>query len=212
MRSSLTQFLPLVISLPFLSCSPAGKLGGTESEYPGDIQTFSPLGHFDGTLLYKTSIDLYNDHYSGLLLIKSIPADSSVRLVLLSEIGLSLMDMEYRDDRFRVVSVQDFLDRSSLLGMIQEDFRVLLLDLTRVHSFRVEEEDGGKSQVLCFKHNSNKYVYFRTCDTGTYRVDMKKGWFRKVEFEIGDGVNPGIRISHRGMKLQMEMNQLERAN
>ncbi len=48
----------------------------------------------------------------------------------LSELGLNLLDMAYSNDEFEVVSVQEFLNRPSILKTLKKDFRTLLLDLS----------------------------------------------------------------------------------
>jgi hypothetical protein len=84
-------FSPLIISLLIsLSCfSTAQSVGGnTENE----VGKFAPLGSLEGSLLFKAAVNVFGEYYSGLILIKEVPADSAIHVVFLSELGLNLPD------------------------------------------------------------------------------------------------------------------------
>lgn len=182
-----------------------------------DIRRFSPLDHQEGSLHFKASITILGEYYSGLVVIKEMPADSAVRVVFLSELGLTLMDMAYRNDEFEVVSIQEFLNRRSILTSLQNDFRCLLLNLSEIKKFSVYSSDDGLSDVLKFKHKKQRYRYSCHKITGPSAIRKKKGLFGRVDFLINEGVKaePGegepltIGIRHKGVRLNIDLIELK---
>ena len=132
-----TWFSLLIISLLFSwgSISAAhhdSKIWEADS-IPGK---FAPLIPLEETLLFKAGLNVLGDYYSGLVLIKDIKEDSAIHVVFLNELGLTLLDLAYRKDEFEVQSVQDFLNRSSILKTLKKDFRCLLLDLSLIEKLK----------------------------------------------------------------------------
>jgi hypothetical protein len=214
MKPYLKQFLPLIISLLLCSCSPQKQLVSDEHQQSGQITKFSTLGVISESLLFKASIDLFGDHYSGLLLIKSTKGDSAIRVLFLSELGITLLDLEYQDDKFGIISVKEFLNRPSILKMLQKDFRTLLLDLSQVQNYSISEDGEGAEmiEILKFKHGKERYKYYFRESTGTYQIRRKKGVLGKSDLFFAEKEGLNIRIKHRGIKLTIELqklNQLE---
>lgn len=202
-------FSLLIISVGISLCGVRDLSGvetqsGTVSE---DLTRFSPLSPLEAPLLFKAAISVFGDYYSGLVLIKQMPADSAIHVVFLSELGLNLMDLAYRDDEFTVVSVQDFLNRRSLLSTLQNDFRCLLLDLSLIKDYSLNLKNGVTEQ-LKFRHKSQRFLYSRNLDEGLIAIRKKKGLFSRVDFSINGGEILKIGIRHRGLRLKMDLTEL----
>ncbi len=208
MRAFPTLYLLLIISLLYTSCCPASKVGEVKPAEGSRIMRFAPLDTGSESMLFKANIGLFKEHYSGLFLIKEMP-DSSTHIVFLSELGLSLMDLRYQDDQFEVVSVQEFLNKASILKTLENDFRTLLLDLSAIESYSLSKtEAGDPSEVLKFRHRKEKYTYFHLAERGTYKITRKKGLFRSVEFNIEYNKGVRIEIGHKGIRLHIVLQQL----
>jgi hypothetical protein len=184
-------------------------LGQVEPAEGSPAEKFKPLGESSETLLFKSHIAFFKEHYSGLFLIKRMP-DSSTHVVFLSELGLSLMDLRYKDGLFEVVSVKEFLNKPSILRTLKNDFRTLLLDLSAIGSFVLDEtsEDGSPVELLKFRYRKENYVYFNSEEKGTYQILRKKGIFKSVEFNIVRTSGLEIEIAHRCIKLHIALQQL----
>ena len=202
-------FLPLIFSLHLFSCSSTKELTLYEPDDGSSIQKFSPLGNLSEPMLFKARIRLFKDQHSGLFLIKRIPGCASTHVVFMSELGLSLLDLEYREDEFEVVSVQEFLNQPALLRTLQEDFRTLLLDLSAIETYTVKRDITESTEILEFKHKSQKYTYYLKGSSGTYRVQRKKGLFEKVDFDIRGEDELKIGIAHKGDRLHIDLYQLK---
>jgi hypothetical protein len=206
MRLFPTLCLPLLINLLFPSCSPSARLDRVEPAECIPEAKFRPLGDSSETLLFKSHIALFREHYSGLFLIKTMP-DSSTHVVFLSELGLNLLDLRFKDDQFEVVSVQEFLNKPSILRTLKNDFRTLLLDLSAIGSFGLDEtiEDGLPAELLKFRYRKKKYVYFNSEEKGTYRILTKKGIFKIVEFNMVRTNGLEIEIVHKHIQLHITL-------
>ncbi|MEN8157079.1 MAG: hypothetical protein ABFS10_09015 [Bacteroidota bacterium] len=221
MKPYLTLFLPLVISLLTGSCSPAGKVTIEEDPAgkvtvdapPSDngITRFSPLEPFSEPLLFKANISLFKKSYSGLIFIKKVAVDSTTHVVFLSELGLSLLDLAYKEDCFEVVRVQEFLNRPPVLESMKRDFRTLLLDLSAIESYSLKREEGagGSEEILRFSHRRERYTYHLTENRGVTLIRRKKSLFRKAQYEMTRDEKLHIRIVHRGIKLHIDLQQLQ---
>jgi hypothetical protein len=214
MKASRILYSLLLISITCLSCS-SPKEAAVVRPVPGPAKdSFPPLYASPNARLFKAGLSIGRHHHSGLFLVKHIPADSSVRILFLSELGLSLMDMEYSADEFRMVSVRDFLDRPALLKMLEEDFRTLLLDLSRVDGSATEmktrfTQEDDTLEVLKVRHRSQRYTYSRYAGSRTHKIVRRKGLFGKVEYRMPGSGPLRIWIHHRGLRLQIELVELE---
>lgn len=174
------------------------------------LERFSPLGSQFGTMLFKARIQLFKEDYSGLFLLKDIPADSSTRILFLSELGINLMDLEYRNDEFRVVSIEEFLDRRSIIKTLQNDFRALLLDLRAIDDFTVIKEEKDATEILQFRHRSDRYAYYYNREKGAFRITRKAGLFHRLDVSLTHGGSMGIGMTHKGIRLSIGLQQLEK--
>lgn len=201
-------FFPLIISLILGACTPSALPGSAAAEK--DIRKFIPLeGHGD-RLLFKTGIDLGKKHFSGLILLKSLP-DSSTRVVFLSELGLNLLDMSYRQGSFQVHSVKDFLDRKLIIRTLQGDFRALLLDLPQLTNFELDRsmDEGVEAELLRVRHRQGRSSYWYREQYGTYRIKNMEGLCRRSDVQITRDPRLEITVRHRGMRLQIHMQELD---
>jgi len=162
-----------------------------------------------GTVLFRARIRIHKDQYSGLFLVKQMQKDTSVRIVYLSELGLSLMDLSYKHDEFEVMKVQDFLNRPLMLKMFQEDFRTLLLDLSEVVPDPESLGENSTYDMLKVKHQSQRYKYYYREGTIPYRIDRRKGCFGKAVYCIQEEEAIHLTITHQWIGLFIDLQQIE---
>ena len=201
-------FSPLIFSLFFSSCHFTRELQPSVTTI--SPERFSPIGEIGGTLLFKTRFKAYGHHLSGLFLLKPVPEDTAIRVLLLSELGLNLLDMEYSDDRFRVVSVDEFLDRKVLLKTLQDDFRTLLLDLRGIDDYRVMKDEKENAEVLQFRQEGERYSYHYRKGSGTFKIERRPGPFHRVEMILTGNGKRVITVRHRGIRISLNLQQLDK--
>jgi len=204
-----TAFLLLLTSLALGACSSTGRLSTCT---PGQLQESIPCQVLDpeqGSLLYKSSISMGKRHFSGLFLIKQQEADSSIRVLFLSEVGLNLLDLEFRNGQCRVVSVKDFLNKASLIRTLEKDFQTLLLDLSTIQSCRIRTHSEEGILDLKFRHQKQGYRYTFLNDQVCTYILRKKGLLGRVQYELEGNEPQKIGIRHP-LGLEIEMQKLEK--
>jgi len=122
MKNSL--FVSVILILIY-ACSPAKNTIGVDP-----LSGNSPSPCFAGTFekaLYKASLDIKKQHMGGFLLIKKI-SDSVHRIVFANEIGMTLFDLGFHSNQFKVYFVFEPLNKKILLRLFEKDFRQLIFD------------------------------------------------------------------------------------
>ena len=96
----------------------ANTLIHAQSLFP---ELFNPQ---DSTGLYSMNIELGSNHFSGLLLLKKTD-DSTIRLVMNSEMGPTLLDMDLLPSAYKVRYAFPKLSNKRILKTFYEDFGAL---------------------------------------------------------------------------------------
>lgn len=207
MKLSKIRFSLWIISLLIFGCGFSTAYANLRIQDTGDsLSKFAPFAPLEGSLLFKAAIHVFGDYYSGLILIKELPRDSTIHVVFLSELGLNLLDLAYKNDEFEVVSVQEFLNRPSILKTLQKDFRTLLLDLSIIEGYKVKVKAESELKVLKFRHKSQRYAYSYQEKLGPVHIRRSSGLCGRVDFQIISGET--INIKHRGLRLKISLTEL----
>lgn len=176
-----------------LSAGPPGVLGAAYDSY-----------------LYKARIAFKEHRFSGLVLIKQLPSDDAIHTVFMSEFGLTLLDVRYRDDVFTVVSGKDFLQDPRLLKVIFNDFRLLLQDFSLVSG--LDSEDWEAGEKLKFRHLGGTFIYRFQEGFEVEEAVWRRGLFPHVRMRLERNEERrarSIRFRHRGLPLTVEMDLLK---
>ena len=98
-------------------------------------------------VLFQASIDVYENHLSGLMFVKDMIVDSSYRVVFLSETGLSFFDFEFpksSNQPFKVHYCMDMLNKKLIIKTLKQDIELLLmtgLDNSKLKSFKDKSDE-----------------------------------------------------------------------
>lgn len=112
-------FLVLIYSLFFFSVT----ISVEAQKGVGDLS--APIGCKAGDeLVYKSSMDYGSKHFSALYIIKCFSSEH-FRVVLMTEMGVKLLDLEYESGDFLLHYVMPELNRKVVIKGIQDDFRIL---------------------------------------------------------------------------------------
>ncbi len=164
------------------------------------------------TVLYKAGVDVYGRYFSGIFLFKQIPADTSYRIVMLSEFGLSYFDFKYKNGEFTVESCQEFLNKPMLINLLQKDLHLLLSEID--HPKKIKVLTGKKIQqpAYKFKYKSDKYCYFYDQINQLEKVRVKESLFRSVDIHIegySEAIPKRITIDHVRKKLKIHLTHIK---
>jgi hypothetical protein len=105
----------------------------------------------DSLGLYNININIHTNHFCGLLLLKRIN-DSTIRLVMNSEMGPKLIDMVFYPSGYKVLYAFPKLNHKRTLRTFYEDFGALSGILTRKRPFIVE----NTPDVSCYTYDLRK--------------------------------------------------------
>lgn len=168
---------------------------------------FKPdTGHF----LFNTRIELMKKHYSGLTVIKS-DSSGSYRMVMITEVGLKLLDMELPSNGQtpRVYYVMDALNRKALIRTLSSDLNLVLMNGYLGLEPRLLEKRKSGTEVTRYRKKCRKYDYYlqpdsRFPETAVYTSGIRK----KVKADyFGNPRNSidSVKLEHTGLKLKIEL-------
>jgi hypothetical protein len=164
------------------------------------------------TSWYRASIDVANKHFSGLVLIKSMP-DSSERVVFTSEAGVTFFDFGFRrPEKFTVYSILKKLNRKPVIKTLRKDFELMLGEpFTQggLQSWKTPEETfygvGQKKETAYFITDKG-CSSLRRLELGTKRK-------RKISIQIigaGYPLPDTLDITHYTFPLQIRLMRFQK--
>ncbi len=201
----------LLISLLAImqGCSPVHKQMQSETKDVREIQKFRPVFT---VALYKATVDVMDNHLSGLLLIKKMP-DSSTRMVFSNEMGLSFFDFEFTaNGNFKVYSIIKKMNKRSVIKTLQHDFELVLMNKLDNAAASVRSND----RLLYFIFPQDKgYNYYITDAGATELIRMERASHKKVIVEgimkkYSNGIPDTIGISHKTFEFNIGLKRIER--
>lgn len=155
--------------------------------------------------VYKASIDVYDKHFGGLLIIKKIN-EQEHRVVFTTEMGNKLFDFTFTENHFQVNYILDELNRKMLINVLKNDFKVLISDnLQVINTFSEANTNVFETSI----YNKNHYYYFENKQL-TQVVRTKNGK-AKVQFlfsEINNHLADQIDIKHHNIKLDITLQSI----
>jgi hypothetical protein len=125
------------------------------------------------TLRYRASIDVLDKHLSGILIFKTTE-DSSIRVVMINEMGATFFDMSFTNSDYTFNSIMESLDKKAVKRTFAKDLGMLLY--------------RG-----IFKSNSSK----RTTNN-SFEVKLKRKG--TVKYHLGAACNQFISIENFGKR------------
>jgi hypothetical protein len=203
-------FLSSAALLILVACSPLSgyKLVGTSTV---DSSRVRPVIDRNNSLLYKAKIDLYNKHYSGLVVLKQTDQYTS-HLIFVTEIGLKMFDFEIRDGFLKPQYVFEPLNKPKIVRLLESDLRLILLqDLVNREVLLYR-----KKKYLVYRTKNNpRHFYKINPDTKTVEQIIVKGiaFTRKKVRYLYDGyfIAEQIHLKHTGLiRLKIEFIKLDR--
>ena len=121
------QFLKIFLilnSIIFLSACASTK--GFKKQKDQEITAIKPLlDNGFKSAMYSAKIDIGKQHFSGLFYFKN-QEDGSKRIVFLTQFGLNLLDLEYKNHKFELKNCKDFLNKKMIINTLKKDLKLLI--------------------------------------------------------------------------------------
>ena len=162
--------------------------------------------------LFQSYIDIYSNHFSGLMLIKPLNGNSH-RTLFITEVGIKIFDMEFfRNGDFKLHYCMDELNRKSIINTLKNDIGLMLNNIPENGKVKtMQEKNSGRTIIKSMDYNGVRYCFI---NKKTNKVDelIQTGTFLKkvnMRFYSTDGAEiDSINISHYNLKLNIHLSKI----
>jgi hypothetical protein len=155
--------------------------------------------------IYKASIDVYDKHFGGLLIIKKIK-NNTHRVAFTTEMGNKLFDFTFTEDNFKVNFILEELNKKILINMLKKDFKVLVTENLIVTNRFIETKNDIFETII---YNKKHYYYFNKKQlTQVIRTKNGKENIQFLFTEINDNFADQIEIKHHNIKLEIKLKSI----
>jgi hypothetical protein len=199
---------PLLIILLWIVL-PAWTMGQQRKYQPGQGPYTTAI--FDsafGKALYKGSLDISKHHLSGLFYMKRI-SENAVRILFSNELGINFFDLELKGDELIVHSCFPSLNRLSLLKLLENDFRLLLVPDTSVTRMKRGRSKDPELLIFGVRSARGSFHYTYDKDSGKIRrIQTSRSVIGRTDLRVyGDeGLQPKkIYITNPTIRLHIRM-------
>jgi len=193
MRFFLITFF-LANSILFTACS------AQKNTAYNNTSVSQPLLHGNTSALYKVSIKVFGDNFSGLLLFKHNTKEEAYNIVLLTEVGITLCEFYSQGDSMEVRNASSLFQSEMAQKVLAEDFSYLL------HS------PGAVKQLSEQKFKNREGIKYTMQNESELMQIRKKRFINGVIIDMEDykeGIPSNIHIKHRGIKFSMNLKLLK---
>lgn len=179
-----------------------------------DIEELPPLFSNPGDKgLYKGSFQYKDQFFGGLFFIKCT-APQHHRLVLMSEIGLKLMDFEVKPNEFVLHHCPTPFQRKAMLKLLEQDFRLLLLNPLTEQSAKIFKDTDNAQRIYRLRVGDSKgYFGFENARDYLRYIETATALPYKMKAELSsyhNGIPQKIVIQHPRIGLRIDLEWVER--
>ncbi|NJO89813.1 MAG: hypothetical protein HC831_13350 [Chloroflexia bacterium] len=200
MRKFQKIFLSL-ISLSLIACSTEKDLVRTEKK----VEVKSRLSENYKQALYKTNIFFYKKQYSGLLLFIYEPEKEEHSVVLLSELGLNILELKYQSGEFKMVKHKSFFNKNAAIETLKSDIELLIEQIPIKKQTCYLAMD---SSLIVKRKDEKKELFYINMENEVFKIRKKQNMFMSVNMDLNDyntNIPKEIIIQHKGIKLKLEL-------
>jgi hypothetical protein len=200
------RFLLISICFLIVSCVSYPKKQNFQLDHSVSKNIVNP--YFSDGLkdyVYKASIEVYDNTFGGLLIIKKVSAQEH-RVVFTTEMGNKLFDFSFFEDDFKVNFILDEFNKKIFINILKKDFYVLITENLKV----LNTYSDGNNHVFETSINRNSYFYYLN-DNALSQVIRSKNGKEKVLFlfkEISGNFANQIFIKHNNIKLEINLKSI----
>jgi hypothetical protein len=162
--------------------------------------------------LYQSSIDIFKNHFSGLLFIKPLE-DKSYRILFITEVGIKIFDMEFfKSGDFKLHYCLDELNRNSIIKILRNDLSLMLYNFAENGETKMmKDKNTGRMIIKSKDYNGTRYCIINNKTNKADELIQTGSLMNKmsIKFHSTTGVQPdSINISHYHLKLNIDLNKL----
>ena len=154
--------------------------------------------------VYKCQMDIYNNHVSGILIIKKIN-ETTHRVALTSDFGNKLIDFEISGQDFKLNYVLPDLDKKIVINFLKNDFRQLLKKQYPVS----ESFENEKARIYLSKEDrKNYYLFFDKENNLLQQIVYTKNNREKIDFTFEAKKHifaDSLHLMHKDFKININL-------
>lgn len=163
--------------------------------------------------LFHAGIDIYRNHFSGLMIVKPF-TDTSHRVLFITETGIKIFDMEFfRSGDYQMHYCMEVINRRSVIRMLKNDIGLMLNSIPEsAETTMLKDRQTGRTVI---RSKDNRGVTFSYIEDTTKRVNEimnTRGLTKKVNMIVysADGAEiDSVDISHYTVKLNIHLSKLD---
>lgn len=179
----------------------------------GDVSCIQKFKPAYTSQWYTTTVDVLNNHLSGLLLFKKMP-DGSTRLLFSNEMGVKFFDFEFDTaGNFKVHHIMQTMNKKAVIKTLRKDFELVLFMHTDPQNSSVLRDSLYTYYAFPQEKGSNYYITANDCSSlvRMERGSKKKPVVEAVMKDYKNGMPDTIGISHKNFKFDISLKRLENA-
>ncbi len=136
-------------------------------------------------------------------------AENQYRMVLMSEVGMTLLDMSFTDSSYHLNYCIEPIKKKSFLKLLHHDFLLLTIAPKR-GELQAKKSKGNIEKVALYKKKGSRDFY--SYKQGFMIGIVSKAFLNRtnIQFEeLNAGVANSIQIVHRPVKLRLELKRIK---
>lgn len=161
--------------------------------------------------LFNSSVDVFKNHFSGLMVIKPMTADD-YRVIFINEVGIKIFDMEFTGSGdYKVHYCLEYLNKKLLLKTLRNDLSLMLNNQSGKNLKGLQNSETGDILLKMRDMSGVKYILVDN-RSGKARQITRPGCAGKkvrITYFSGSGNDAdSIRISHFNIKLDIHLSKI----
>jgi len=198
----------VTISILFQSCLTSGLLENNIKNHDLPKSVFLSENK---SLLFKSSLELYGNYFSGILVIKPTK-NNSFRIIFLNEVGMKFFDFELFKDSFAIHQIFDPLNKKILINLLEKDFRILIMSDIYLENSKFYKNKSDSTTA--YVNAKNRIVIYPGKKTEIIEKVVVWSRFRKTIFidysNFIDNFPNTISLNHKNIKFAMQMELIKK--
>ena len=164
-------------------------------------------------ILYKTTIDIYQHHFSGLMVIKPV-SEESHRVVFITETGIKIFDMEFFSQGDAVLHYcLEVMNRRSVIRTLKNDIGLMIRNVPEPDKkVTVFADRESKKKIIRQKTGLGAcYFFIREDSHNVDAIIQTTGTGKKVNlcfYSAAENLIDSVKVSHYKIKLELHLSAL----
>lgn len=202
----MTQILLKICSflVLFVSCKSYVPPGAVLTDNKREVVENNYFSNTEKDYVYRANIEAYGNTFGGIFIVKKI-GENLHRVVLTTEFGFKMLDVEVSQDSFEIHFIIEQLNRKAFKKTLEQDFKILLNPAFKVYeTYTDERSDIFKSKF----ENRNVFVFKNLENNLIEEIKLMQNSNEKVSFSFTSENNTfaeKIKVKHSDLDLKINL-------